>query len=317
MKGLQAGVPRRLWLSAAGQQRSRRTRHAAGERGKVVVGVIGALSLATLGALMGGRLAFDRRIAGEAAGLLAMNRDISPTIVADDELNGLPEPVQRWLPWAGVVGRARAATVRLLQEGEFRPREDRRWMPFKAEQLYTTDPPGFLWRASFRVAPLLGIHGRDLYRDGSGAIDMRLLSLIPVARKHGGLLDQGALVRYLSEIVWFPSAALRPAITWEAVDAVSARATMAFGKVIASATFFFDEQGWPVNLLAVRHNDARGKPELWSTTLTDYGEFDGVRVPVAGSATWTYETGTYPYIHVRITEIQYNREGVHSAQARR
>jgi hypothetical protein len=287
------------------KQRSRRSRDG---RGKMLAGAIGALSLATLSAPVVSRMVFDRRISAEATGLLAANRDTTPDIVAEDELAGLPEPVQRWLRWAGVVGRPRAATVRLLQEGEFRLGEERSWMPYTAEQHFTTDPHGVICRASFRMAPLLSIHGRDLYRDGIGDIDMRALSLIPVAHKHGGMLDQGALLRYLGEIIWFPSAALRPYMTWEAVDASASRATMAYGNVIASATFFFDEQGRPVNLLAVRNNDARGKPELWSIPMTDHGEFDGICVPVAGAGKWTYETGDFTYIHWRVTDIQYNRQ---------
>jgi hypothetical protein len=42
--------------------------------------------------------------------------------------------------------------------------------------------------------------------------------------------------------------------------------------------------------------------------MTDHGEFDGIRVPVAGDGKWTYETGDFTYIHWRVIDIQYNRQ---------
>ena len=54
-------------------------------------------------------------------------------------------------------------------------------MPFTAQEYYTTDPPGYLWTATFTMAPLVTVRGRDRYAEGQASIDMRLLSLIPVA----------------------------------------------------------------------------------------------------------------------------------------
>ena len=66
----------------------------------------------------------------------------------------------------------------------------------------------------------------DRYVDGRGSIEMRLLGLMPVANARGERLDQGALLRYLNETMWFPAAVLSPYIAWEGIDATSARATM-------------------------------------------------------------------------------------------
>ena len=81
----------------------------------------------------------------------------------------------------------------------------------QAEQYFTNQPPGFLWKASFRMAPLVSVVGRDQYRHGRASIHMRVLSLVPVANKTGGGLNQGDLLRYLGELQWFPADYL----TWE------------------------------------------------------------------------------------------------------
>ena len=52
----------------------------------------------------------------------------------------------------------------------------------------------------------------------------------------GPKVDQGALLRYLNETMWFPAAALSPYITWQDKNANSATATMSYESVTAAAT---------------------------------------------------------------------------------
>jgi hypothetical protein len=166
---------------------SRRAGHGHGKAGAAGIAA-GALAVATglLAATVPAvRSARRRQVAGEVAAPFGQATGVAPGVLAEADLAGLPEPVRRWLRAAGVVGKVRPATVRLRQEGEFRTGEDRRWMPFRAEQYFTTDPPGFVWSVRMRVAPFVSITGRDRYAGGEGSIRMRLLSVIPVAGARG------------------------------------------------------------------------------------------------------------------------------------
>ncbi|HET7377374.1 MAG TPA: DUF6544 family protein, partial [Anaerolineae bacterium] len=73
-------------------------------------------------------------------------------LVTADMLQPLPEPVQRYLSYSGVIGQAWIDTVRLKYTGRFRLAADRPWLPIKAEQIYTTNPPGFRWKARLKMA---------------------------------------------------------------------------------------------------------------------------------------------------------------------
>jgi Family of unknown function (DUF6544) len=281
-----------------------------GKLARMAIGA-GAAFAVVAASLSGGRLLFERRVSGEVERLFAASQVSQPSIVTEADLAGLPAPVQRWLHSANAVGHERPVTIRLRQEGQFRLSEDKGWMPYTAEQYFTTDPPGFIWSASFQMAPLLSVRGRDRYVDGRGDIDMRLLSLVPVAKKSGGGLNQGALLRYLGEIAWFPGAALSPHITWEEVDSTSARATMSYQGTTASATFTFDEQGRITAITAKRYNDAKGRIEAWTIPIRAYGEFNGIQVPVEGEGVWNYSSGDFTYIRWRITNIEYNQTSLY------
>jgi len=52
-------------------------------------------------------------------------------------------------------------------------------------------------------------------------------------------------------------------------------------------------------------NDVRGTRLPWSTPITAYGEFDGVKIPAGGEGRWKYETGDFACIRLRITDVEY------------
>jgi len=269
----------------------------------IVLAVVAAVAAALL---LGSRVLFERRIDREIDALLADARRATPRIVTERDLEALPAPVQRWLRGSNVLGTGVPSTVRLRQDGQFQL-EGRGWMPFSAEQYFTIDPPGFLWKASFRMAPMLSVAGRDRYRSGEGSIEMRVLSLAPVANESGGGLNQGAMLRFLGEIQWFPAAALADYIRWDGVDPDTAIATMRCNGVTGSMTIRFDSDGRAIESSAMRYNDSRGRNERWVNRNDTFGEFHGIRVPVTGEARWDYETGPLPYIRWRITAIEQDR----------
>jgi hypothetical protein len=68
-----------------------------------------------------------------------------------------------------------------------------------------------------KPAPLFSITGRDMYYEGKGNMYIKLMSLVTVADARGAEIDQGVLLRYLNEIMWFPGAALSDYIQWEVI----------------------------------------------------------------------------------------------------
>ncbi len=133
--------------------------------------------------------------------------------ISVEDLAGLPEPVQRYMAFSGVVGTPWIRTVRIKQAGRFRQSPDRPWMPVTAVQTFTTDPPGFVWKASFKMFGLPLMSARDSYQAGHGRMFGKLAGLINIFDARGHELDLGALVRYLGEIMWFPSAFLGKNVT--------------------------------------------------------------------------------------------------------
>lgn len=252
---------------------------------------------------------FAQRTRDEAASLLASaTRAADATPVRAEALQALPAPIRRWLESAGVVGKPRVQSVRLRQSGGLRTAPSQAFMPAQAQQYFSVEPPGFVWQVHVPMARVIPVVGRDSYLDGHGHMLIKALGLIPVVDAEGSAIDQGVLLRFLAEMVWFPGAALAPYVVWTALDDTSARATMRYRDVSASADFHIDERGRFARLQAQRYMSDGGGASLqdWSVSASAWRRFQGVEVPSAGSVSWLLPEGEFTYYRWEINELEYN-----------
>lgn len=252
---------------------------------------------------------FNRRADKEAREVLSSTHLVSKEAIQPEDLACLPYCVQRWLERSGVVGKDKIHTVRLTQTGRMRTAESKPWMPFEAVQYINVDKPGFVWKAKVKAAPLVYLTGRDKYYKGHGYMLIKLLALIPVVdAKPGYELDQGAMQRFLAELVWYPTAALNDYIYWEEIDADSARATMTWEGVTASMVFNFNAQGDLLNNVTSRYREVNGSYVLndWGGVARAYQEYNGIRISNKSDVIWKLETGDFNWLQIKVTDINYN-----------
>lgn len=229
------------------------------------------------------------------------------SVIAPDDLSGLPAPVQRYLRYTGVVGRRRIRTAHAEYEGQFRLKREGRWMNIVAEQDYTVNPPGFVWRARFKMAGVPFMFGQDTYADGHSRMHGKLLGLFTVVDGHGDEVDQGTMVRYLQEMIWFPTAYLGDNIHWEAVDDHAADVTLtAYGHSVTGRVFF-DDSGRLLSFAAQRYGDFDGTYVMrtWTAPITEYGHYAGLNLPAVGTGVWLLPDGDLAYVTYRLKTLIY------------
>ena len=163
----------------------------------------------------------NRTLRNEARELLQRGQQAPPGLLTEAHLLALPEPVQRYLSYSQVVGKEPIRTVRLKQQGFIRQQPGQKWFPMVAEQYFTTTPPAYSWHATMRLFPLVWISATDRFSNGHGSMRIKPLSLITVANARGPEMDQSSALRYLAEMIWFPTAWLSDYIQWQAIDAHS------------------------------------------------------------------------------------------------
>jgi len=139
-------------------------------------------------------------------------------------------------------------------------------------------------------------------------MQIKALSLIPVVDAHGPEIDQGTLLRYLGEMIWFPTAALSDYLSWEEVDAHSAKVIMNYGGVSASGIYQFNEQGDISSFKAQRYMEKNGQYSLedWGAVVTSYKEFNGIRIANKGQVIWYLNSGAFTWYQYEILQVDYN-----------
>jgi hypothetical protein len=222
-------------------------------------------------------------------------------------VNNLPLPVMRWLEVSGAAGRPLPAAVHLTQRGELRLAPDKPWMPYAATQRFTTDAPGFDWRARVRMLglPLMSVH--DSLSGGTARMQARFLG-IPVVNGHGPELQQGALLRYLGEISWFPMAARCPWITWADAGELAAHSILAVGGQHVEARWEFRPDGQPRRFSARRYAAIGKEYRLldWWVDYTAFRSFDQVTVGSECSVYWGYPGGEFCWLRLALSELTFN-----------
>ena len=251
----------------------------------------------------------DRATADRVDDLLAAADLRSAGTFSADDLDGLPDPVRRYFETVLDEGQSYVRAVRLDQRGEFRlGGATGSWKPLAATQHFTVDQPGFVWDAQIQLFPLVSTRVVDAYAAGEGSLRATVLGAIPVAdAEPSPELNEGELLRYLAEAVWFPTALLPSAgVTWEAVEDRSARATITDRGTTATLVFHFDDQ----DLVERVHAEGRYRAEddafaPWTGCFRDYREKNGMAIPTAAEVEWNLPDGDSSYWRASLTEIDH------------
>lgn len=235
--------------------------------------------------------------------------DSNPPVFSIASLVGLPEPVARYFQFALTPGQPIRSHFEFEQEAEFRAGGfDAPWCPLTARQRFSTQPPGFVWDARIRMAPLVEVRVRDSYLDGVGAMRGRMAGIVPVADQSGTPeLAAGALHRYLAEAVWFPTALLpEQGVSWAPIDGRSARATLTDGAATVSMDFQFAETGEIVQgYTPERFRDVKGTgvPTPWLCKYRGYVQRNGTRIPGEGEVAWVLPDGVLSYWRGKVRPV--------------
>jgi hypothetical protein len=276
---------------------------------KVTIGLVGLGVLAVVVPAIG-RVAFDRQVEGEIDRLAGGGAYTPSPFVRLAAYPDLPAPVRRYLEFAGVEGRPRIRFARLLHGGLFRTTPDSRWMPIEGEEYFSVDPPGFIWYAKARPMPLVHIRARDLYMNRKGNMLVKPLSVFTLADAYGPEVNVSALLRFVAEAPWFPTA-LVPSqhVGWEAIDARSARVVVRDGSLRASGIFRFDPEGRIIEFETQDRFQADGRLAVrrpWGGIYRHYEEVEGFRIPSGAEVRWLSPPDVFAYARFELERVEYD-----------
>ncbi len=225
-----------------------------------------------------------------------------------DQLQNPPAVVQDYFKYAIKDSTRIPKTLLIEQKALFKTDARSGFKDLTAEQLFNTQKPGFVWNADIQLFPLLWIKGIDSYIDGRGNMLIKLLSSITITDAKGKEINQGSLLRYMLESVWFPTfLALNKNADWEGIDDKNAKLVLVEDGILMEVTFYFNEQHQLVKTESERYRSTSSGYILTSYTVyySNYKEVDGFKIPTHAEVEWNAKEGNLLYGKFDLKKVQY------------
>ena len=208
-----------------------------------------------------------------------------PTIgmFGSDEVDTLPEPVQRYFKAAISLGTPLATSARFRMRGHIKVG---RWLPFRARQILKPGV-GFIWSARAAVV----IAGYDRYIGGAGEMNWKLAGLVDVAHGDGPDISTSAAGRCGLEAILLPTALLpRFGVTWTADDDEHITGHTHVGPTPIDIQLTIDSAGL-VRWIALQRWGDVDATGTWGWhpfggEITGHRTFAGLTIPSAGRLGW-------------------------------
>ena len=190
----------------------------------------------------------------------------------------------------------------MKHDGQFKTDLKKDWVNIIGEQYFTTEKPGFIWKGTTSM-----FVARDRYIDNMGGLTATLFSLINVVDVKGEKYNQGELLRWLSESVWFPTNLLpSEKLRWTDIDSSSAKLSFNYKGLALYFIITFNEKGEISQMETKRYMDEK-RLETWVIKAIRYEEKNEIIIPIEAEVFWRLKEGDFSYAKFKVKTIEYDK----------
>jgi len=217
------------------------------------------------------------------------------------QLEGLPPVVQQYFLHVLKPGQPLIRCARLRHNGQFKPGLKKSWGDIEGEQYFSTIRPAYIWKGDTNL-----FSARDFYIGGKGGLIVTILSLFNVLNAKGKAFDQGELLRWLMENIWFPTNLLPGEnMAWTSILPTKARLSFEHLGLSLYLDCTFNEAHEIIEMETKRNMDET-RMETWIGRPASYKEMNGVRIPTDVEVLWRLPEGDLSYARFHVLQLEYN-----------
>jgi hypothetical protein len=227
-------------------------------------------------------------------------------LVTEADLQHLPQPVQLYLRYSGVVGKPYPHNMYVKFNGEMRSR-GKDYFPFTSEQYNFFNEPTRLF---FMKGKMFGITvpGYHHYENKQARMNIKLFGLIDIVNIQSPELTKGETVTVLNDMcLMAPASLLNKQIEWEAIDSLKSKIIFTNGNIKVSAVLYFNEKGQLIDFISNDRYETNINQWLpFSTPVSEYQPMNGMNLLSYGEAIWHYTDTAFTYGRFQVKTIEYN-----------
>ncbi|MCX7909610.1 MAG: hypothetical protein N2560_08865 [Ignavibacteria bacterium] len=173
--------------------------------------------------------------------LLKRNKFHKVEIFTEELIKDLPEPLKRYLRVCGYINTPFPINANVYWAESWlklSPKKD--WGKLETIQFNSVKP---IARVAYMKFISMPVSARDLYRDGYGEMNGKLLNLIKVVFDNSKEVAQSALITIFCEFMFVPGYLLLENVKWEKIDDYSVRGILEDNGIKVTGIFYFNEEG--------------------------------------------------------------------------
>lgn len=227
-------------------------------------------------------------------------------VYTENDFERLPIQLRTYFKNVGIIGKPKESSLKVeYDKGLIKMDTSSKWMNIMCDHLLFTNPHVRIVYLKAHLFWIIPFEGRDKYKAGHGNMLGTMAKLIKIFDVSDKEMNQSALVTFLSEVLFIPSACLSDNITWEQIDKNSIKATIVDSGLTVSGIFHFNDTG---EFIRFTTNDRfEGKiSRPWILKLEDYKNFDDYYIPAKAVATWQYPYLESDYFIAYFKGFKYN-----------
>ncbi|MEO6069372.1 MAG: DUF6544 family protein [Chitinophagaceae bacterium] len=251
---------------------------------------------------LAGKINLSIKFNSQVKQLFAESKNISDIKFNYQQLEALPDPVQKYFRHILKEGQPYISYTRIKHDGQFKTDLKKEWIAITGEQYATTEIPGFIWKGTTAM-----FVARDMYIADKGRLIATLFSVYNVVDAKGEKYNEGELLRWLGESVLYPTNFLpNDNLQWFSIDATTVKLTYNYKGLSLYFIIAFNDKGEITGMETKRYmGDER--LETWIIKAANYKELNNVLIPTAFDVLWRLKEGDFSYAKFNITEVEYNK----------
>lgn len=236
--------------------------------------------------------------------------DIHPTLITEEDLEVLPEPLKKYMIKVGLVGTPRVKMFKVLMTGEMKLDPDKQFAPVQVEQHTFTDTGQRLFYITMKYKGLK-INGLHNYHAEDAFMVIKILDLIKVVDHSGPTMHKAETVTYFNDLcIMAPGALLDEDIIWHQISDRQVKGSLSKHGHTVSAVLTFNDEDMLVDFVSEDRLNIDKEGEFvsvpWSTPMDEFKQLGSYYLPNVGKAIWQYEDGDFTYIKLNIHDVSVN-----------
>ncbi|HHT22259.1 MAG TPA: hypothetical protein GXZ87_02950 [Bacteroidales bacterium] len=240
--------------------------------------------------------------------LIERNKAYKIEIFSEEIIEHLHEPLRNYLRVCGFINTPIPVNADVYwTESWLKMSPTKDWGKLHTTQFNSVKPIG---RVAYMKILSMPVAARDLYRDGYGEMNVKLLNLIKVAFDNSKEIAQSALITTFCEFMLIPGYLFLDNVKWEQIDDYTVRGTLVDNEIEVSGMFYFDKDGLFTHFETFDRYFTVGKNSYkkvkFSVIVDSYKTQDNLKIAEKVKVMWHLPEGDFEYYKGMIDRIEFN-----------